>query len=67
MSMPFCTICENLGDTDGLLSCVAYPKGIPGAIYPSGCVLRLYFKVKPGMEEIARRWEELATFDLRKG
>ena len=64
MALPFCTICESLGDTEGKLSCEAFPQGIPKAVYPGGCTLRkpcqgdrgFGFKPKPGMEETARRW-----------
>ena len=35
-----CTICERFGDIEGILSCEAFPFGIPEAIYPRGCALR---------------------------
>jgi len=55
MEMPFCTICEKLGDSEGVLCCEALPRGVSSAF--SGCG---YFKAKTGMEEIARRWLNLA-------
>ena len=62
-SSPFCTICEALGDTEGRLSCEAFPLGIPKKVYPYGCGPRgshdFGFMPKPGFEEIERRWREL--------
>jgi hypothetical protein len=67
MASPFCTICERCGDTEGFLSCEAFPLGIPAAIYPWGCALcvtrpevnGIKFKAKSGMEEMAKRWEDI--------
>lgn len=46
----------------------AFPRGIPEALYPWGCTHRIpnadvstvRFRPRPGMEEITRRWKELA-------
>jgi len=59
--LPFCNACENIGDTEGVLCCIAYPRGIPETIFPWGCQQQLHFKVKRGMEEAARRWKEVAA------
>ncbi len=40
MASPFCMICQGFGDSEGLLCCEAFPRGIPSAIYPWGCVSR---------------------------
>lgn len=60
MASPFCTICGGLGDTEGRLTCEAFPFGIPKEIYPSGCVARgergFGFVPRRGMEETARKW-----------
>ncbi len=63
MASPFHTICQRLADTEGLLCCEAFPRGIPAAIYLWGCRRReplrseqgIGFKPKTGMEEIAGR------------
>jgi len=65
---PLCTICASFRDNAGRLSCEAFPRGIPEAFYPWGCMNRAAnpdvatarFKPRPGMEEITRRWKELA-------
>jgi len=70
MASPFCMICQGFGDTEGLLCCEAFPRGIPSAIYPWGCVSRrepsrsakgmAWFKPKSGMEEVARLWADIS-------
>ena len=67
MESPLCTICVSFKDNDGLLSCEAFPRGIPEAFYPWGCMNRTAnpdvatarFKPRSGMEEITKRWKEL--------
>ena len=64
MPAPFCTICKGLGnETEGRLSCEAFPLGIPKELYPSGCgdrgVRDFGFTPKQGCEEMARRWTDL--------
>lgn len=63
MPSPFCTICRELGDTEGRLSCEAFPRGIPKPIYPCGCGPRgkhdFGFAARHDMEETAPRWTEL--------
>ncbi len=56
MAAPFYSSCENLEYAEGVFSCEAFPRGIPVAVYPWGCLLRAWFRPKVGMEEIARRW-----------
>jgi hypothetical protein len=58
MTSAFCTICERLGDTEGVLCCEAFPRAIPATGYPWGCMSQkcMEFKPKAGMEEIAKRW-----------
>lgn len=64
MESPLCTICRDFRDNEGLLSCEAFPHGIPTPLYPWGCMTRMAnpdittarFKPRSGMEEIARRW-----------
>ena len=63
MASPFCTICKGLGDTEGRLSCEAFPLGIPKKVYPYGCGPRgsydFGFMPKHGFEEMEQRWREL--------
>ena len=67
MPAPFCTICKGFGDTEGRLSCEAFPRGIPEAVYPCGCgprgVRDFGFMPRRGCEEMARRWEVLDKKD----
>ncbi len=56
MAAPFCRICKDLGDTEGRMSREAFPRGIPEAVYPYGCVR---FMPRLGSEEMARRWQKL--------
>ena len=49
--LPFCTICEDLDDSEGILRCEACPCGVSQALPGCGS-----FKPKAGTEEIARRW-----------
>jgi hypothetical protein len=67
MPAPFCTICRELRDTKGRVSCEAFPCGIPKEVYPSGCgprgVRDFGFMPNRGFEEMARRWEMLDKKD----
>jgi len=71
MASPFCTICGGLGDTEGRLSCEAFPLGIPKEVYPCGCVPHggrgFGFTPRRGMEETAERWAELAGEESPRG
>ena len=64
----FCTICEELRDTEGRLSCKAFPCGFPQEMHPCGCgprrVRDFGFMPKHDFEEMARRWE---MFDNKDG
>ncbi len=51
-----------------IATCRSFPQGIPFGVYPWGCVheqtpqavMTIGFKPKSGMEEIIKRWKELA-------